>query len=544
MDAPALETLRAGAARNGWAVTPAAEAPGRYRIQRAPRPRPAVSLSNRTAFFGAGHTNMTADWLATQTNSDALLRRSLKTLINRSRELEINNEYASAFFGSAERNVVGSEGFTLQMRVKEPAPGAPGQFQHDRLANQLIEDAWHRWSEPEHCTTTRQLRRADFERLSLRAILRDGAPLIHLIEGRTADNPFAFRLHLYEIDHLDPEHDERLDDRRQIRMGIEIETATNRPLAYWLLTDHPGDTYPTRRFRGKRRVRIPAGELLHPYLLTRIGQLRGMPALAAAMLNLRMLGGYREAELMQARLAATKGGFFTSTGTTPPPEYGGPGGDDGDTFPTEAAPGVFEHLPPGYDFKSYDPNYPNQDSAAFIKASLRGLAASVGCSYNALGQDYESVNYSSARVSMLEEREQWRLLQSWFATAVLQPIFRRWLRMSLAAGAIGGADGRRPLPLTRYDKFAAAHFRGRRWTWVDPAKEIQAITQELALGLTTPQRVLADRTGNNDLADIAEEWREAEALGFLRPTLSGSSGISTDGTDTAPIDTPAPTETP
>ena len=52
--------------------------------------------------------------------------------------------------------------------------------------------------------------------------------------------------------------------------------------------------------------------MLHVFLPERAHQTRGVPMLATAIGALKMLHGYREAELVAARVAASKMGFITS----------------------------------------------------------------------------------------------------------------------------------------------------------------------------------------------------------------------------------------
>ena len=56
-------------------------------------------------------------------------------------------------------------------------------------------------------------------------------------------------------------------------------------------------------------------------------------------------------------------------------------------------------------------------------------------SYHGLSNDLTEVSFSSIRSGTLEERDQWRVLQDWFASAVLEPLFHEWLQMALLSGA-------------------------------------------------------------------------------------------------------------
>jgi capsid protein len=52
--------------------------------------------------------------------------------------------------------------------------------------------------------------------------------------------------------------------------------------------------------------------MIHAFLPERAMQTRGAPWMSPVIADLKMLNGYREAELVAARVGASKMGFFTS----------------------------------------------------------------------------------------------------------------------------------------------------------------------------------------------------------------------------------------
>ena len=100
----------------------------------------------------------------------------------------------------------------------------------------------------------------------------------------------------------------------------------------------------------------------------RAGQTRGVPMMANVLSRLKMLDGYEEAALVNARVAASKMGFFVS------PEGDGFVGDDYDNHAPimSAEPATFSQLPAGMSFQSFDPQNPTESFAEFEK-SLRSI---------------------------------------------------------------------------------------------------------------------------------------------------------------------------
>ncbi len=346
----------------------------------------------------------------------------------------------------------------------------------------------------------------DVQRLVIRSLARDGEVVVRKVITRD-----GLRLQVIEADLLDLDYTETLSGGNEVRYGVEIDPQTQSVVAYHLLTRHPGDSLPITAQGGRTRVRIPAEEILHLYIEERAGQTRGMPWLVASMKGLRMLDGYAEAELVAARCASAKIGFFTKD---TPDGWAGPEDDEGN-LRMDAAPGTIEELPVGVKFQSWDPNHPNSAFGDFIKARLRGVASSLGLSYNTLSSDLEGVNYSSIRAGLLEEREVWKVLQRFLIEHFAEPIFEEWLRVELLRGGI-------PLPVGKMWKFNAPEFRGRRWAWVDPKKDIEAGILGIRAGLTSQRAVMAEAGADafDVFTDLAADKTLAAEMGLEFPELA------------------------
>jgi lambda family phage portal protein len=266
-------------------------------------------------------------------------------------------------------------------------------------------------------------------------------------------------------------------------------------LAYHLLQD-------VEQAYGAKRVRIDANEIWHLFMAEEIGQVRGVPPMAAPMLRMNNLGAYEDAAVIAARVGASKMGFFTSPDGDMAPLADGT--DQNGVPYTDADPGTFGTLPAGYDFKPFDPDYPSAMFGDFTKACLRGIASGLGVAYNALANDLEGVNYSSIRQGALAERDSWMLVQTWFIESFLRPVFAEWLKSAIAFGQITLANGS-ALPLGKLDKFSAHAWQGRRWQWVDPLKDIEAARLQVKSGVASPQMIAAQNGVDIEdvLADIA-----------------------------------------
>lgn len=474
--------------------------------------QPSAQPRRRRSYAAAQVNRLTEGWTTVSLSANADIHASIDALRARARQLMRDDPYARKFGRLVQTNLVGAQGYILQARVYDPG-GKP-----DDLANAAIESALARWARKvggrSQCDVTgRQSLRDMIATVALTAA-RDGEVLVRFIRGQDAGNPFQFALQLLDVDRIDTTLNRPAEmGYGQIRMGVEL-SPYGRPLALWLRGRHPGETYQaTADVRGATHVRVPAEDVVHAFVADRPEQVRGISWMHASMLRANNLAGYEEAAIVASRVGASKMGFFS-----------GPDGVDataladsedtatGEQY-TEADPGTFGTLPPGYTFTPFDPDYPSAMFGDFVKANLRGVASGLGVSYHALANDLEGVSFSSIRSGTLEERDQWTMLQEWLIEQVLEPIYAEWLRMALAFGQITLPNGS-ALPLAKADKFAGHLWQGRRWEWVDPLKDIEADVAAIEAGLQSPQRVAAKL--GRDYEDLLDEWMQANAMRAAR----------------------------
>lgn len=477
-------------------------------LKRKPQP------PKRRAFEAANQGRLYSDWVTAARSADSDLRYALKVMRSRSRDLCQNNDYARRYLNLVSANVVGPKGITLQVRARE------ANQQLDQIANQQLEAAFYAWGMPGVCTVDGKLSWVDAQRVFIESVARDGECFVLFVEDNA--NPYRFRLQFIDADLIDQDKNEVLANGNQIRMGVEVDPA-GRPIAYYVRTRHPDD-YQIGMGQSNKEVRIPADRMLHSFRADRIGQTRGAPWTATAMTRLKMLGGYEEAELIAARVSASKMGFFVSESGD---EYqaDGPLGDG--SLQMDMQPGTFNQLPAGVDFKPYDPQHPSTAFRDFEKAMLRGIASGLGVSYTSLANDLEAVSYSSIRQGLLEERDYWRMVQHWMVDHFCQPVYLRWLRQTLDAGVVN-------LPAAKYWKFSATQWVPRGWQWVDPRNEAEAQIVAINNGLMTRTQALAER--GLDIEDVLTERRaEEEMIAAMGINLSGN-------TTTQPMQQPIPQE--
>lgn len=478
---------------------------------------------SQRAFAAAQFNRLVADWIAMSTSADAEIRGSLKALRARSRQLGRDNDYVRGAFREFQNNIVG-QGIPFQSQVRKQRGKAL-----DELVNDAIEIAWARWSKKETCDVAGRLSFCDIERLLVKSLVENGEVCVRKIYQSFGGSKIPFALELIEADQLDDDYNGTGPSGNVIRMGVEIDS-WGRPVAYYFHTQHPGDYGVPHARRETNRKRIPANEIIHLFIQDRIGQNRGIPWLVSAMIRLRHMQGYEEAEIVAARSAASLMGFIET-------DQGELRGEDvqGEQRVTVFEPGVFKQLNPGEKMNVPNIQRPGTQFDPFMRAMLRGVAVGLGPAYTSISGDFSQSNYSSERAALLKERDLWRALQAWLIRNFHQPVFEAWLDVAVLSGAVS-----LPLYETAPERYYdAIRWLPRGWAWIDPLKEVQAYGEAVDRGFMTSTDVIASQGGDIEETyvtrkrevDLAESLglEFKQDLGSNSPQFENGNGSETPG---------------
>lgn len=459
-------------------------------------------MGNR-GFDAAAMNRLTADWARSPVAPNADVRHAWPAMLARARDLYNNTSHVKGYIAHRlPAQVLGRRGLQMNPRIER----SRGSGMNTK-ANKWVKEAWDKWSRKGACTMCGKYSWRDVQRLVLEGLARDGEVLLRFVRGRQA-GPFNFALQLIEPEHLDPTFDGRTPNGRVV-MGVEINR-WHRPIAYHILVENPhGIDF---GFQAFQRERLEAKDLLHAFVPMYPSQIRGLSWLHAAAGDARMLAKYREAELVAARIGASKAAALEAIDPDiAQPIHGHTAikSADGKVTAYELTesiePGQTVAAPPGWKWGTIDPTHPNDAFGDFEKSILRGIASSLGATYHGFANDLSDVNYSSARQGALDEREVWRGMQEWVIDHIVGPVFEAWLGMALLSGELDRVPPQIAPQIVR-----GVHWRGRGYGWVDPAKEAQAAEKEIALGISTRTEILASR--GLDFAEVAAELGEEKKL--------------------------------
>lgn len=459
--------------------------------------------SKRT-YDAAIPSGTTADWLAWATSGSYEVLNAWRRITYLARDLERNNPHTLAFLRDLTTNVIGKDGIQLAPKVKNQKGG-----NLNNKTNARIKEIWRDWNKRGNCDVTGQYSGNQADRLILRALARDGGCLIRLFPG--FNNNHRFAIQYFEIDALDIWYNQILTDKSRVTTGVEVDQ-WGKPVAYHLIDYAQADLMANNTV-GKR-TRVPADQIIHVWLPQRFTEVRGMSWFSPVMVKLRMLDKFEEAIAIAQRVSASKMGFYVRKEGSE--KFKGQGQTSTGEMIQEVSPGLFSELPEGYDFKTFDPSNPTESYKDFKKEILRSVCAGLGDQYNALANDLESVNYSSARFGRDIAVENWTVLQHFYIETVKQRILEKLLEMSVMTGELD-------VPMSQIDDVhASMTWRPRGFPNVDPQKDAQASIAKISFGLSTRSRELAEEGLDFEevCAELSRENEIAEKYGltFIDPT--------------------------
>lgn len=488
---------------------PAEHKPARRVAGHIIRPKKgAMDVGERHFADAAGNNRLTASWAVTPTTVDAYIYQHWNALVARARDQAEKSDHGRKFLQLCRDNIAGPTGFTLQAQVKDPSGSA------DAVASDAIETAWAEFSKRGVYEITRSMSRADVERLLVTTVARDGEAFA--IKRRSKNLPHGFAIQLVDPVGLDPTHFETLNNGNKVKHGIEFNE-DQQPVAYWF-RDWDERQVGYVLGTGKKYQRITAEDVIHVFVVESIGQKRGLPWMRTALLRMRNLAAFEDAAIINARVGASKMGFFKDPDADP---------EDTEDLPMDAEPGVFENIG-SREFVEWNPQFPDASIETFTRSCLRSVSVGLGVSYNNLAGDLTSVNFSSIRQGALDEREVWKGLQQFFISAWCEQVYPDWLGMALLMEKIrvptrNGGSG--ALPFTKIDKYRAATFTGRRWGWIDPKAEVEANALAIGQKLVSRSEIIRQMGGDPDdtWTEIEREEATLEKLGLVPDLMPGTS---------------------
>ncbi|HAU29811.1 MAG TPA: phage portal protein [Rhodospirillaceae bacterium] len=468
-----------------------------HRLFRSSTPGPSAP------YEAAGIGRRMVRWMVGMVGPNNALSSTLDSLRNRARSLVRNNTYAAAAVERITANTIGT-GIKPQSMVQD-----------ENLKN-AIQQLWWDWVDEADADGL-----VDFygmQALAMRSVVASGEVFIRMRPRFMSDGlSVPLQLQVLESEQCPVDKNEVLTSGNIIRCGIEFN-AIGKRVAYWMWRYHPGDTTGTEKGPNEL-VRIPAEDIRHVYIPLRPGQLRGEPWLVRALIKLRDLDAYDDAELLRKKLAAMFVGFVyrpDPTGT----RFGESDPDADGISEASLEPGTLQTLNPGEEIKITEPADVGGNYEAFMRQQARIIATSVGLLYEQLTGDYSQINDRTLRAALHEFRRSCQMWQHHLMVfGLCMPVWRRWLDMAVLSGAIKTKLRGRALWQVKWTPQA--------WPYLHPVQDVQAQAMSVRAGFKSRTEVVSETGYDANVVDreIAADNARADAMGLV---------YESDGRTTAP----------
>ena len=489
-------------------------------------------------FDAARFSRLNSDFIGSSGSADAEIKTSIIALRNRARKLLRDNPYARQYRRTLQINIIGPRGIQLRGSVNKL-----NSDELDERRNKLLEASYSKWCRKNTCDVAGKLSFHGFETMIVGAMPDTGEALIRIVRQPFGGGKVPLALELIEADQLD-EYYTGISDRpgRRWRLGVELDE-WNRPTRYAILTRHPGDIELTANQKEQQKhIFLDAKDVIHIYQQDRVGATRGIPWLNTGIMTADALERYEKAHWTRKTLQSSLLGWIQS----PEGEFDG---DDvvNDQRVINTEPGSWNILAPGQqaippDFGPDDGQYDN-----VVRNLLRRFSAGTGTSYATISRDFSESNYSSSRLSTLEDRDGYTMEQSSLVQVFHQRVFEEFLEAAILCGelpvATFGDYWMRP------ERYNEPLWQARTWDWVDPAKELDAIRTKRELLIESHGDQVRNVTGMEFVETMARIKRENEikeemGLPLAIAVGSGSASVASEEGTNANANTNGQSEKP
>lgn len=511
-------------------------APRRRSSARAGKGPQNNSSRQTSTYEGGAYTRRTSRWHAPTTTANSGVLGNLATLRDRSRAATRNNGIASEIIGKHVTNLIGTgikpmSQATTELEVPHPRTGKMVPF---REALQYLFTVWTDKSDADGLVdfygqqtlgTRGWLEGGEtFVRARIRS-LRDGLPV-----------PIQFQL-------LEPELSPHTYNGfapvtgNWIRAGIEFNQIGQR-VAYWF--------HPTRPqlddFNAADLRRVSTDYATHMFEVRRAGQLRGIPHLTPALVQLYELDKVSDAAVVRQQLANLFVGFFKhSAGAADQNDLDpitGLAKKNSPVDPPSLEPGIFQMLNPGEELEWSKPPDAAASFVDFMKFQLRMAIIAGRIPYEVVTGDFGSMNDRILRVTLGEFR---RFISAW-QHQVIVAMSEQW-KWDMWCDAVFNF-GILPIPSDYADParrldYTAVLWMPQAWPYLHPVQDVEAAVGRIRAGLSSRQAEVSELGEDAEVIDAQQEEdnRRADAK-QLKYDSDGRQPIN--GKKTTPAPEPSP----
>lgn len=464
-----------------------------------PAAAPVVRTARNSAMFEAGSQGRrTVGWRAPTSSANQAILSTLTTLRDRSRAATRNDGYAKSVIDKWVTNIVGI-GIQARSQAEDPA------------IRRQIDDLWLRWTYESDADGISEWEAQVTQ--GVRTWLEAGECFARFRSRLPSDGLVVpFQVQMLEPE-LCPHGHTVYGGPARIRAGIEFNPVGRRVAFYFHPSRPELDDYDASQLR-----RVPADSVVHMYDPLRPGQLRGIPHLTQALVELHELAKFRDATLLRQQLsnlfvAFVKRAQATGSAEAIHPLTGvAPETSSDDKPMLQLEPGLFQELADGEEVEFSKPpdaqGYPE-----FIRQQLYGVAAATGVPYEVLTGDMGGVNDRTVRVILNEFRRRVQVYQHQIVAAKLcRPVWRAWFRAAYLSGALDLPSDYLRTP-ERYD---GVEWKPQAFPYIHPVQDVEAQALRVRNGFESRTAIISENGGDIETVDAeqAAEHEQSDRLGL------------------------------
>ncbi|MDD5165742.1 MAG: phage portal protein [Candidatus Pacebacteria bacterium] len=379
------------------------------------------------------------------------------------------------------------------------------------------------------------------------ALFESGESLTRMVVAKRPTSKIPLALQVLESEQLDPMFNNLASQVSPDIVVQEGETVTSgigfvntKPTTYYFWKRHPGKVGSV--IGNNKRVPIPAEDIIHIFERERPGQWRGVPMLAAVLLNIYEMDELVDATLQRQKAAQAISWIIEKTGVT---NAFAPGTVRASTDINEvdaagnrkmiiqAAGGGVQYLNAGESVKFSSIDDIGANLQVLLQDEWSKIAAALGLAYHQITGDLSGVNFSSIRAGLNELRIRIEMVQQHlFINLGLRKVTARFQEF---AGLYESAAMLE----------AIATFYVPRRYGVDDLKDAQADLMEVQAGFATLSSKLKER--NITFEELLADRKKVEAaklkISSFPETLAPSPATPTTNNATTKSDKSNPAKT-
>lgn len=480
---------------------------------------------------GASVGRRLGGWRPTGSGPNAVVQASHDELVRRSRDMSRNNPHGKRAGSLTTTHAVG-------IGIK------PRSLCSNAQASECLMELWAEWTDSSDADGV-----LDFygqQALAVTEMFEGGECFGRLRSRRIGDGlAVPFQVQLIPTEQV-PLHWSIPNGVNPVDQGIERNSIGQR-VAYWMLQQHPGDTSSLPATDAMPR-RVPAADVVHLYNIARVGQLRGLPWLAAAITTLHQIDAYFDAELERKRAVANVIGFIrkASSKEVDVEELASAWGEVleelGGLPAAVAEPGTMQYLDLDEDVTFNQPADVGGNFQAFITAAYQKAAAAIDLIPEELTGDFAGGNDRTFRAKFNTFKRGIRRVQFHIICHQFnRPIWNRFVADALAFGALEarmkakGMDWRAASRLALMD-VARAEWRPERWEYINAKQDVEAVVAEIDAGLTSREAAVAERGDDIEVIDAqrANDKAREDLLGV--PVVKKAAGAPAPAQEAPPAE--------